>query len=151
MTARLKRHCAHFEVLRLSESWYNNEQHQLIRLLDDGMLFGREVLLCCDESPAVYAWTLIPETTIQATGHPLMQLADQPLGELLFKGSKARRERLQLATFAQHELPPKVLRHIKLQSSEPLWGRRSMLYYQQHPLLVHELFLPGMAAYKDNQ
>ena len=44
----------------------------------------REVLMWCNEQPAVYAQSWLPETSMQQI-KALVALGDQPLGELLFQ------------------------------------------------------------------
>lgn len=132
MTARLRRHNHHFSLELLG--------HHLQGLAPDeqGLLgvdagLRREVLLHGDNGPAVLGWTLFAEAAL--TGAGLDRLGDQPLGERLFGAAPARRDGLQLARFTLTDAQGQPL---------PLWGRRSRLYLNGWPLLVHEVLLPGL-------
>jgi chorismate--pyruvate lyase len=65
-----------------------------------------------------------------------------PLGELVFTSGAAQRRELQVATFAVEQS--------RWCRAAIVWGRRSLLEWQGIPLLVHELFLPGLVDDKES-
>lgn len=90
----------------------------------------RRVYLLCGESRWVAARTVIPESTLKGPNAPLARLGTMPLGTFLFRQPGVRRGPLQV-TFGGHDWAPGS------------WGRRSIFYLRDRPLLVSEFFLPA--------
>jgi chorismate--pyruvate lyase len=106
----------------------------------------REVELRCDERPWVFARTLIPAATLKGRARRLAHLGTRPLGEVLFADPGARRGVLEVARLLPHH---KLFRSAAaaVQPAPPLlWARRALFYVEGRPLLVNEVFLPGLAA-----
>jgi chorismate--pyruvate lyase len=107
-------------------------------------VWTREVQLFCDEQPWVFARTVIPPATLCGRSRRLQHLGDRPLGEVLFTDPGVQRGEVQIAriTASQHlhrrafgalaELPAVI------------WGRRSLFRIDGRPLLICEIFLPGL-------
>jgi chorismate--pyruvate lyase len=91
----------------------------------------REVLLCADGEPWVYARTVIPTPTLTGRQRTLRLIGSRSLGSLLFSDPSMRRAPLQVARIANGDQPP-------------LWARRSLFYLENKPLLVCEVFLPPL-------
>jgi len=103
----------------------------------------REVLLCCQGHPWVFARTVIPLSTVRGPQWRLTRLGSRPLGEALFTDRRVSRG----ALLPVHVLPGQRLHRIvgALSEWQPLWGRRSLFWYPDNkPLLVTEIFLPQM-------
>ncbi len=98
----------------------------------------REVILLGDGSPWVFARSIIPVTTMTGRLRLLRKLDTRPLGELLFALPGMNRGAIELARVSGAELPPQVAA-----ASDTLWGRRSVFYLDNKPLLVAEIFLSG--------
>ncbi|MDP4527753.1 chorismate lyase [Alkalimonas delamerensis] len=138
LTARLKSRCQHFRVQLLHEQLYPlpAQLHQCLPASGPAML--REVVLWCDEVAVIYAQSWLPQPTLQTVA-PLAQLGEQPLGEFIFRHPALVRQPLQLAQLDSRQLglgdicPP-----------APLWARRSVFQLAEQPLLVAEVFLPGV-------
>jgi len=99
----------------------------------------REVILYGKNQPWVYARSVLPLSSL--TGHlaRLRKLDERPLGALLFADPSMRRGKLELANVQ----PSKVALPLELGIFDtPLWGRRSVFYVADKPLLVSEIFLP---------
>ncbi|MCE2572386.1 chorismate lyase [Motilimonas eburnea] len=110
----------------------------------------REVLLCCDGAPWVYARTVIPVSTLTGEEQKLAQLGEQPLGATLFNSPNMTREDLVIAALPEDA---NIVAAVKAVSELPtvgLWGRRSLFHLANKPLLVHEIFLPSALAYRPN-
>ena len=104
----------------------------------------REVFLCCDAIPFVFARTIIPARTLRGGGRRLARLGSRPLGALLFADPKAGRESMQVASLnSRHILYHKALQGAE-KSSPLLWARRTRFSYYSSPLLVNEIFLPEL-------
>ena len=101
----------------------------------------RQVHLCCDEGPWVFARTVIPRASLKGTAGRLLRLGTRPLGAVLFADPGVRREPLQVARL----LPCHPL-FVLASGSTPvtgrvLWARRCIHYLESGPLLVTEVFL----------
>ncbi|MCF6218798.1 MAG: chorismate lyase [Gammaproteobacteria bacterium] len=97
----------------------------------------REVYLCAGSRPLVYARTVIPFSTLQGPARRLAHLGGRPLGALLFSSKGMRRAGIQVS-----RLPGSLLQDGL--SDEPVWGRRSVFYLADKPLIVSEYFLPSL-------
>ncbi len=98
----------------------------------------REVILYGQETPWVYARTIIPLKTLRGSLRHLHYLGNKPLGEALFSDPTMEREPVEVARLNQQQLPS------RLQSLSSVWARRSVFRLSNKPLLVHEIFLPAI-------
>jgi chorismate--pyruvate lyase len=98
----------------------------------------REVILYGQQTPWIYARTIIPLTTLQGSLRRLHYLGNKPLGEQLFRDPSMRREPMEIASLTPQQLPR------TLALSSPVWGRRSVFRLSDKPLLVSEVFLPAV-------
>lgn len=101
----------------------------------------RQVFLCCDDVPLVYARTIIPLTSLRGPLRGLTRLGTKPLGAVLFAVPTMRRSVIEVARLTpQHPCYAAIQTH----GSETIWGRRSVFHLHGRPLLVSEYFLPGI-------
>jgi chorismate--pyruvate lyase len=148
LTARLIKVCpGKFRVQVLSQRWcapLHNEIKRL-RMRERQVSFIREVFLYCDDQPWVFARTVIPRKTLSGKQKHLAHLGSRPLGAVLFADPQMRRDEIEATCLHPHE----QLFHkaVAVLSSAPtcIWGRRSVFYLNNKPLLVNEIFLPGIA------
>jgi chorismate lyase len=101
----------------------------------------REVHLLCDERPWIFARTIIPASTLRGPQRRLLRLGARPLGAVLFADPRMRRGPVEVA-----EIPlghPLYAAAVHGLSSRPaaVWGRRSVFWMNDKPLLVAEIFL----------
>lgn len=149
LTARLKRHCDHFRVEVLGQKIITcppEEANGEICTGDDVLV--REVLLYCDDSPQVFARSLLPLTSLTGAEQQLAHLGNQPLGQVIFNNSDFERQAIEIASFSSQSTVGCFAQSMKLAHFSQLWGRRSLFYLQQKPLMVAEVFLPGAFAYR---
>ncbi len=92
--------------------------------------YVREVTLCIDGQAHIYARSIIPRSTLTASERRLLKLNNKPLGEFLFAHKNMRRGPIEIK---QGWL-----------NGESVWGRRSIFYVNDKPLLVCEYFLPSL-------
>jgi chorismate--pyruvate lyase len=149
LTHRLQQACSGlFQVEVVQQRWelpMRNERLALgMRVREYGLV--RHVRLLCDGRACVFARTVIPRRTLRGAQRRLSKLGSKPLGAVLFADTSMRRGGLELARIRAGELlfqmavcglgvrPPEI------------WGRRSVFYLGKSgkPLLVNEIFLPGM-------
>ncbi|MGH1484696.1 MAG: chorismate--pyruvate lyase family protein [Cellvibrionaceae bacterium] len=99
----------------------------------------REVVLYGNDVPWVYARTIIPLLTLKGSLRRLHYLGNKPLGGALFADPSMRRQGLELAEITTQDLPPNAQ---SLHASKgSIWGRRSLFFLKNKPLLVCEVFL----------
>ena len=101
----------------------------------------RQVVLCCNDQPLVYARTVIPVTTIQGAQRRYANMGGRPLGAMLFADRTMQRESVEVAM-----LPVTHDANQYTDSNDAIWGRRSVFRVSGKPLLVSEYFLPELLA-----
>ena len=118
------------------------DERKLLALPEHGYAFIRQVRLLCAGHGVVFARTVIPEATLSGKYRLLMHLGTRPLGELLFSDKSMRRGSVEVGAFNVRDA---LFRGVDFAKDEPiatLWGRRSVFYLEDKPLLVSEFFLP---------
>lgn len=118
-----------FHVQVLDERWMRGNPAHLGIFAEryrSRMMWSRRVLLCGGGEPWVAAHSLIPVDSLRGELRQLVKLRDRPLGGFLFKYPQLRRQLPQVAPLAGH------------------WGRRSMFYLREKPVLVAEFYLPAL-------
>ncbi len=104
----------------------------------------REGQLLGDVQPWVFARTLIPADTLRGRGRRLTRLGTRPLGEVLFTDPGVRRGPVAIARIAAGQRLHQRAFAADAEPSDPLWGRRSLFWIAERPLLVCEIFLPDL-------
>lgn len=149
LTRRLRGLCGdRFRVRVLRQGWARpgRDEARVLSLRPATWAWTREVQLLCDERPWVFARSLIPARTLRGRGRRLTQLGTRPLGQVLFTDPGVHRgpveiarivtgQRLHQRAFAGLAEPP-----------DAIWGRRSVFWIEESPLLVCEIFLPDLPA-----
>lgn len=97
-------------------------------------VYIREVALCIDDKPVIFARSIIPRSTLSGAERQLLFLKSKPLGEFLFSHKKMRRGSIQVKSGSTQ--------------SHPCWGRRSVFYLNEKPLLVSEFFTDALFQVK---
>ncbi len=147
LTQRLRRACAgRFRVHVLHQGWTHpsRDEARALRLRPDARAWTREVQLFCGEQPWVFARTLIPAKTLRGRGRRLTRLGAKPLGEVLFADPRVRRGPVEIARIpAGQRLHRRAFTGF-VEPPAPLWGRRSVFWIDDGPLLVCEFFLPDL-------
>ena len=147
LTKRLIQACpGRFRVRLLRQDWgralYSEQQQLRIRRGEAAMV--REVELCCDEIPWVFARSLIPASSLRGSARRLAHLGEKPLGAVLFADRNVHRGATQIARILpRHPLFASATGHLVRKPKE-LWGRRTLFYIADKPLLVNEIFLPAI-------
>jgi chorismate lyase len=148
LTRRVIQHCTGggFRVRLLQQTWGTplNSERQVLGMRHGLLAMIRDVALLCDETPWVFARTLIPATTLKGSARRLMQLGERPLGAVLFSDPKVSRGTTQIARLYPGNALYDIAREQLRVTPEYLWGRRTLFYVRHRPLLINELFLPGL-------
>lgn len=147
LTRRVIDRCSgRFRVRVLHQGWGDTltSERRLLRMRRAERVLVREVELLCAESPWVFARTLIPAPSLSGAARKLALLGDRPLGAALFSDPTTRRLRVEMARLRpRHPLFAAASRHLDA-APAALWGRRTLFLYAGRPLLVNEIFLPGI-------
>lgn len=104
----------------------------------------RQVRLLCDGIPWVFARTIIPYTTLQGSVRRLKLLGSRSLGEVLFADKSMLRGELEIAAIRKGDLLYQQATQGLRNQPAVIWGRRSVFYLSDKPLLVSEIFLPKL-------
>ncbi len=146
LTARLVKLCGNdFSVRVISQRWQllSAEEAQAMALDHSGAALVRQVLLCCGDTPLVYARTVIPGITTKGAQRRYSNMGNRPLGAMLFADRTMMREEVQVAM-----LPVSHEGHQYAKPDELVWGRRSVFRVAGKPLLVSEYFYPELLNLK---
>ncbi|WP_444929061.1 chorismate--pyruvate lyase family protein [Microbulbifer sp. SSSA002] len=142
LTAALKQQSGgDFYVRVLYQGWQppRPEEGRALGLHPGSRALIREVLLYGCGQPWVYARSVLPERSLQGKSRNLRSLDSRPLGELLFSEPGIRRGEITLNLLQKSANCPD--RELGDRGSE-VWGRRSIFWLRDKPLLVAEAFLP---------
>ncbi len=147
LTRRLRLHCARpFALEVLSQRWEQplQDECQLLGIRPGRLALVRQVRLLCGNRPLIFARSIIPSHTLRGTSRRLSRLGSRPLADILFTDSSVQREEMEFTVLRPghvlHELTTKALEI----NAPALWGRRSLFYLKRKPLLVSEMFSPGI-------
>ncbi len=134
-----------FHIELINESWCYPmpDESYLLSSYSRKITFIRESWLKCDKQRIVYARTIIPRTTLKGESQKLMRLGTKPLGNILFNDNTTYRTNMRYASISSHsELHKQASKDTDISSD--LWGRQSLFYVNNKPLLVTEVFLPAI-------
>lgn len=144
LTARLIAHFQHFhvDVLHSHLAPVHQDESFPIQVKSHQLVYTRDVLLCSQTLPLVYAHSVTHPRWLK---HPLSWLkhqGNQSLGTAIFNNTLIERGTINMTKLkAYHPLYRKI--QIAVDFHAPyLWARRSIFYYQKATLLVTEVFLP---------
>lgn len=135
-----------FRVRVLHQGWAKPlaSEAKLLNVSVSDTAMIREVELQCNEHPLVFARTIIPAASLTGEARKLSYLGDKPLGAMLFADPATKRKRVQIARILpRHPMYAAAVDHLLVLPSD-LWGRRTLFVYAGKPILVNEIFLPGI-------
>jgi len=134
------KHCKNsfreFEIKVLREAFESPFKSEIKVLETKNDCFVRHVFLNCDEKPWIFGRLVVPEVTLEVYKNELLNLGNKPLGEFLFKQPSLKRSDF---CFAKTEEKHKNY-CVELGIKNNLWGRRSLFYLENLPLLLTEFF-----------
>ena len=158
LTERVQSACGEFSLQLLGQQTLEPHSTELCLLQENGQTTYqiREIVLCGDKQPWVFARSVIPQAIIEAE---LSNLGSEPLGKRLFNDKRFVRSEFQVCTlpyeqFSQHlaeQSNSQSSAQLKNDTKQKLWGRRSVFTFESHHLIVAEVFLPGSPAYAQNE
>ena len=147
LTRRMQKRCAgQFAVQVIAQRWQRPlfSERQALALADREICLIRQVRLLCSGQAWVFARTVIPASTLTGERRQLARLGSRPLGAMLFADRRIRRHSNELARLG----PAHAIYQMASAGGgfplDEIWGRRSVYEYSGRPLLVNEIFLPGL-------
>jgi len=151
LTARIIAAChGPFRVEVIAQGWQrpmlNEEQCLKIRAGRHALI--RQVYLYCNNTPWVFARTVIPHTTLHGKEKHLAHLQNKPLGAVLFAEPTMRRSEVEVAEIKHGQRLFHTATAKLAYNPTAIWGRRSVFYLHDKPLLVSEIFLPDIPKVK---
>ncbi|MEX0729593.1 MAG: chorismate lyase [Aquisalimonadaceae bacterium] len=150
LTARLRARCGQgFSIRVVAEGWGRPEADEARRLHinERRHAWCREVVLCCDDRPLIFARSVIPAQSLRGRNRAIRVLGNRPLGELLFAGRGTRRSPIEVTRLRRDDW---LTGHVQwavpagLVPEDGAWARRVVHYLRGRPLLVAEVFLPEL-------
>lgn len=140
-----------FHIELKNESWCQplSDEIESLSLAENEITFVRESWLKCDNKRLVYARTVIPRATFEKESQELLQLGNKPLGNILFNDNTTYRTNMRYAKIpVDWSLHQQATADSKIISD--LWGRQSLFYINNNPLLITEVFLPTILECSKN-
>ena len=148
LTQKLERLCEKFHVQVRQQITISATSPSLSGYFaNSANLLLREVFLCCDNIPVVFAQTEIPLSTLTGEQAQLAEIGSQSLGKILFQDPHMKRGTIEVAQFTEKSQLEALCQSLNQSFDHPLWARRSLFYLNNKPLLVSELFLPASTIY----
>ncbi|TFW17849.1 chorismate lyase [Duganella callida] len=149
LTARLKAHSAAFRVQCLHQRTARclSDEAAAIGMHRPGRVWEREVLLRCDNTPAVFGHTVVPISATASDWPLFSHLGERSLGTTLFGDPLVWRGQLEFARLREgHPLAQRARAALGLSAPETqlLYARRCLYKRRQGTLLVTEVFLPSV-------
>jgi chorismate--pyruvate lyase len=145
LSARVKTACGDQFALRLIDQWTGllTSSHKLgLRSHDTAGLF-RDIEMVDGGQVWIFGQTVMPDSTLSL--HPwLAELGDTPLDETLLGLSGVDRGSYEYARLPAHDALTARARSMAEVKPEGLWARRSRVALRGAPLLMQEVFLPGI-------
>ncbi|MDH5359354.1 MAG: chorismate lyase [Gammaproteobacteria bacterium] len=152
LTQRIIRACSgRFRVQLLGQSWQRplREESVMLGIDPQQWVLIRHVLLLCEESPWVYARTVIPRKTLTGRHRRLKGLGERPLGAVLFADRHMVRGEVEVAQLHPHQSLHSQIEQASPVVGESVWARRSLFQLSSKPLLVYECFLPQVGRCRE--
>jgi chorismate lyase len=148
LTSRIAARCPGVRVKVTFQGLRRPDRDERFLFADRGRsrVLVREVLLCCCDTPVVFAHTVVRPGDLYGPWRSVARLGTRPLGAALFADPRIERFPLhQRKIGPHHELHRRVRRVLHLDSPS-LWARRSLFRLHDSPILVTEVFLPEILA-----
>ncbi len=147
LTRRLQQACdGEFRVEVVTQRWQRPliNERQRLGMASHRLALIRQVYLLCDNVPCVFARTIIPHATLSGPERHLAVLGSRPLGAVLFADPRMRREEMEFTCLQPGERLFAAATQLLDDKPAEIWGRRSLFYLANKPLLVNEIFLPAI-------
>lgn len=145
MTAQLIQNFPEFQVRVIHGNLQpvHKDEAQILGLSPKQLAYTREVLLCTESEPLIYAHSVTHPRWLKGHFSWLNRQGNRSLGASLFTNPLIQRRPLVVAKVGpKHPLYRKIQTVLSHQAPY-LWARRSEFIYHTATLLVTEVFLPN--------
>jgi len=146
LTCRLQARCPAFSVRAVHQRLDKpcRDELSLINSRRKERVVVREVYLYCRETPVVFAHSVLKRRNLRGAWRSISRQGVKPLGAALFANPLVKRTPLYFKKLTpHHELYLKACRLLKRLPNH-LWARRSVFILRGRPIMVTEVFLPGV-------
>jgi len=142
LTHKIRSRCRHFTVQLLHQGTGKLMafEAKLLGSSTPQISQVREVWLMADGLPVVYARSILPRRSLARQYGSIRTLGERPLGDTLFTNKNMGRKAVRIFRL----LPDNPLYPKNLNLSEPLYARASIFNLNNRPILVTDVFLPGI-------
>lgn len=144
LTQRIQQRCSNFSVRNVKNSLARiaPDESALLGIAPQRLAWSREVFLCADEQPVVFAHSTCAARDLRGAWQAVRCLGNKPLGALLFSHPQVVRQPLHYKALHAHHPLYRRAASVLPDPPDRLWARRSLFYLHNAPLLVTEVFLP---------
>lgn len=146
LTQRIQQRCKHFAVRNVRSGLVCTapDESALLGIASRQLAYSREVFLYADDQPVVFAHSTFAREHLRGAWSDVRALGNKPLGALLFAHPLVERKALHYKALRfSHPLYQRAVAGLG-DPPHRLWARRSLFYLHNAPLLVTEVFLPGI-------
>ncbi len=142
LTEAMERHCDNLSMALLSMTFDQAFEDEIDKLNQDGPYMIRRVAFYGDKQPWTYGRVIIPNTTYLSQQSAFDNLVNKPMGvNLLYNNPDVTRSDFEYS----HITSPQ---DAALEDFDtPIYARRSIFTWSQHPLLIIEYFNDSLPAY----
>ncbi len=123
----------------------NGDEYHALGRPSHRLAFVREVLLRASGIPLVLAHSIVARRDLDGAWRGVTKLRTRPLAAALFADPLVARGRFEYARLDRRHPLWKRARRLLRRDLPLLWARRSLFRRRGRPLLVTEVFLPGLA------
>lgn len=150
LTRRIQQRCGEFAVrpVRSGLARVAYDEAALLGFPSDRYAFSREVFLCADGKPVVFAHSTCAREHLRGTWQAMRGLGNRSLGTLLFTHPQVKRQPLHYKALHSHHPLYRSAAAVLGATPGSLWARRSLFDLYGAPLLVTEVFLPEILNLK---
>jgi chorismate--pyruvate lyase len=146
LTARIRARCERFSVRVLGQrlARVHSDEAAVLGLAAGELAWLREVVLEADGVGVVYARSIMPRGNLRGDWTRFTGLGNRPLGAALFADPRIARQPLHVARLDRRDGRYHLALEAVPAGAHHLWARRSVFLLGGRPLLVCEVFLPGI-------
>lgn len=146
LTRRIQQRCTDFAVrgVRSGLARIAPDEAALLGIAPQNLAWSREVFLYADGRPVVFAHSACARRYLRGAWSAVAGLGERPLGALLFAHPLVERRPLRYRALRRPHPLYRRAAAVLGQPPDRLWARRSLFYLHGAPLLVTEVFLPGI-------
>ena len=151
LTRRIIQRCDDFRLTRLMQHFRvgNSDELPELKLRFKEQALVREVILWSGKTPLVFAHSLAARRDLNGAWRALRGLGTRPLAAMLFADARVSRLPIEFRQIdrrhALYRRAQALFADLPTALPRILWARRSVFILRGRPLLVTEVFLPGIA------